>query len=118
MKFFSQFSQSSENSAGHVFHLFKLKFSVVTSLVILSKRKILKNKKNCRVSARVVRKPYRFVSRFHQIVLPEPFGRSGHPCSHQVVIKDSDMPLGSHLPLVSSVLVFVPLLIFGNAIRN
>jgi len=42
VKFFSHFSQSSENSAGHVFHLFKLKFSVVTSLVLLSKIKISK----------------------------------------------------------------------------
>ena len=39
---FSHFSQFSENSTGHVFHLFKLKFSVVTSLVLLSKRKISK----------------------------------------------------------------------------
>jgi hypothetical protein len=41
--------------------------------------------------------------------LLEPFGRSGHPCSHQVVIKALGIPLGSHLPLVSSVLVFVPI---------
>jgi len=41
-KVFSHFLQSSENFVGHVFHLFKLKFSVVTSLVLLSKRKISK----------------------------------------------------------------------------
>jgi len=43
--FFSYFSQSSENSTGDVFHLFKLKFSLVTSLVLLSKRKISKKLK-------------------------------------------------------------------------
>jgi len=40
--------------------------------------------------------------------LPEPFGRLGHPCSHQVVTKDLGISSGSHLPLVSSVFVFVP----------
>jgi len=68
VKFVSHFSQSSENSVGHVFHLFKLNFSMVTSLVLLSKRKISKSfKKYCRISDRVVRKPDRFVSRLHQI---------------------------------------------------
>ena len=45
MKFFSHFSQSSENSTGHVFHLFKLKFFVVTPLVLLTKIKVKKIKK-------------------------------------------------------------------------
>jgi len=39
---FFTFLQSSENSAGDVFHLFKLKFSMVTSLVLLNKIKISK----------------------------------------------------------------------------
>jgi hypothetical protein len=37
--FFSHFLQSSEISAGHVFHLFKLKFPMVTSLLLLRKEK-------------------------------------------------------------------------------
>ena len=65
--FFSHFLQSSEISAGYVFHLFKLKFSMVTPLVLLSKRKYQKIKINCRVSDRVVRKSDRFVSRLDQI---------------------------------------------------
>ena len=36
---------SSEFSTGHAFHLFKLIFSVVTSLVLLTEEKISKNKK-------------------------------------------------------------------------
>ena len=42
-KVFVDFDQVfSENSTGHVFHLFKLIFSVVTSFVLLSKGKISK----------------------------------------------------------------------------
>ena len=41
-RFLSNLSKFSENSTGHVFHLFKLMFSVVTSFVILSKGKISK----------------------------------------------------------------------------
>ena len=46
-RFLSISSKFSENSTGHVFHLFKLIFSVVTSFVLLSKGKISKkyNKK-------------------------------------------------------------------------
>ena len=39
---FVNLSVSSENSTGHTFHLFQLKFSVVTSFVLLDKRKISK----------------------------------------------------------------------------
>ena len=42
--FLSILSTSSEFSIGHVFHLFKLIFSVVTSFVLLSEEKISKNK--------------------------------------------------------------------------
>ena len=41
-RFLSILSESFENSAGHVFHLFKLIFSVVSSFVLLSKGKISK----------------------------------------------------------------------------
>ena len=41
-RFLSILSKFSENSTGHVFHLFKLIFSVVTSFVLLSKGKISK----------------------------------------------------------------------------
>ena len=76
--FFSYFSQSSKISTGHVFHLFKLKFHVVTSWVLLCKRKILKkNKKNCRVLNCVVRKLNWFVSRFHQIIVTRTFQKIG-----------------------------------------
>ena len=46
-RFLSISSTSSGNSIGHVFHLFKLIFSVVTYFVLLSKEKISKkyNKK-------------------------------------------------------------------------
>ena len=44
-RFLSILSKFSENSTGHVFHLFKLIFSVVTSFVLLSKGKYQKNKK-------------------------------------------------------------------------
>ena len=44
IRFLSILSKFSENSTGHVFHLFKLIFSVVTSFVLLSKGKISKNK--------------------------------------------------------------------------
>ena len=40
--FLSILSSSSENSTGHIFHLFKLIFSVVTSFVLLSEEKISK----------------------------------------------------------------------------
>ena len=43
-RFLSILSKFSENSTGHVFHLFKLIFSVVTSFVLLSKGKIKKIK--------------------------------------------------------------------------
>ena len=43
-RFLSILSKSSEISTGHVFLLFELIFSVVTSFVLLSKRKISKNK--------------------------------------------------------------------------
>ena len=39
-RFLSILSTFSENSTGHVFHLFKLIFSMVTSFVLLSKGKI------------------------------------------------------------------------------
>ena len=39
-RFLSILSKFSENSTGHVFHLFKLIFSVLTSFVLLSKEKI------------------------------------------------------------------------------
>jgi hypothetical protein len=42
--FLSILIQFSENSIGHVFHLFELIFSVVTSFVLLSKVKYQKNK--------------------------------------------------------------------------
>ena len=42
--FFLILSMSSEISTGHVFHLFELIFSVVTSFVLLSEGKISKNK--------------------------------------------------------------------------
>ena len=41
-RFLSILSKSFENSAGHIFHLFKLIFSVVTSFVLLSRGKISK----------------------------------------------------------------------------
>ena len=44
-RFLSILSKSSENSTGHVFHLFLLIFSVVTSFVLLSKGKISKKLK-------------------------------------------------------------------------
>ena len=43
--FLSNLSMSSKFSTGHAFHLFKLIFSVVTSLVLLTEEKISKNKK-------------------------------------------------------------------------
>ena len=43
-RFLSISSTSSKNSIGHVFYLFMLIFSVVTSFVLLSKEKISKNK--------------------------------------------------------------------------
>ena len=43
-RFLSILSKFSKNSTGHVFHLFELIFSVVTSFVLLSKGKISKNK--------------------------------------------------------------------------
>ena len=43
-RFLSIFIQFSENSTGHVFHLFELIFFVVTSFVLLSKGKISKKK--------------------------------------------------------------------------
>ena len=43
ISFLSILSSSSEFSIGHTFHLFKLIFSVVTSFVLLSEEKILKN---------------------------------------------------------------------------
>ena len=43
-RFLSILSKFSENSTGHVFHLFKLIFSMVTSFVLLSEGKISKNK--------------------------------------------------------------------------
>ena len=45
ISFLSILSTSSEISIGHIFHLFKLIFSVVTSFVLLSKEKLSKNKK-------------------------------------------------------------------------
>ena len=85
------------------------KFLWLLFLVLLSKRKIVKKQKelqgfrSCCSEAGLI-----CVSFPPNRELPEPFGRSGHPCSHQVVIKPSHIPLGSHLPLVSSVVVFVP----------
>ena len=38
IRFLSILSTSSENSAGHAFHLFELIFSMVTSFVLLKKR--------------------------------------------------------------------------------
>ena len=43
--FLSNLSMSSKFSTGHAFHLFKLIFSVVTSFLLLSEEKILKNNK-------------------------------------------------------------------------
>ena len=43
-RFLSILSKSSEISTGHVFLLFELIFSVVTSFVLLSKGKISRNK--------------------------------------------------------------------------
>ena len=43
--FLSILSTSSEISTGHVFHLFELIFSVVTSFVLLSEGKISKKEK-------------------------------------------------------------------------
>jgi hypothetical protein len=43
--FLSILSTSSEFSIGHVFHLFQLKFSVVTSYVLLSQEKIKKSQR-------------------------------------------------------------------------
>jgi len=105
---FSHFLQSLENSADHVFHLFKLKFSVLTFLVLLVKEKYQKNKKlqgfrSCCPEAGSI-----CISSPPNRVLPETFGRSGQPCSHQVVIKASGIPLGSHIHFVSSVPMFVP----------
>ena len=45
IRFLSISSTSSGNFIGHIFHLFKLIFSVVTSFVLLSEEKISKNKK-------------------------------------------------------------------------
>jgi len=101
--------QKIPQATSFTFHLFKLKFSLVTSLVLLSKRKISNKLKkmqgfgSCCLEARSI-----YISSPPNRELPEHFIRSGHPCSHQVVIKASGIPLGSHLPLVSSVLVFVP----------
>ena len=44
ISFFPNLSTSSEFSIGHAFHLFKLIFSMVTSLVLLSEEKISKQK--------------------------------------------------------------------------
>ena len=43
--FLSILSMSSEFSTGHVFHLFKVIFSMVTSFVLLSEEKISKKEK-------------------------------------------------------------------------
>jgi len=43
--FLSNLSTSSKFSTSHAFHLFKLIFSVVTSFLLLSEEKILKNNK-------------------------------------------------------------------------
>ena len=49
-RFLSISSTSSGNSTGHVFHLFKLKFSVVTSCLLLSQEKRKKEKEKVEVS--------------------------------------------------------------------
>ena len=48
--FLSILSTSSEFSTGHVFHLFKLIFSVVTSFELLSEKNIKKIKEKVKVS--------------------------------------------------------------------
>ena len=57
IRFLSILSMSSEFSIGHIFHLFKLIFSMVNCFVLLSEEKISKNKKKRSKNSRKQRQP-------------------------------------------------------------
>ena len=62
-RFLSILIQFSENSTGHVFHLFELIFSVVTSFVLISEEKISKKIKKVEISQKKQRQPKKYKKR-------------------------------------------------------